>query len=49
MRLLDENKLYDISNYLEPREGKEAGDKPAVLNTDPWEHADANGDEKRVR
>lgn len=30
---LDENTLYSISNHLEPREGKEPGDRPPELDT----------------
>lgn len=30
---LDEDTLYAISNYAEPREGKEPGERPAALDT----------------
>jgi len=29
---IDENTLYDVSNYLEPREDKEPGPRPPILD-----------------
>lgn len=41
--------MYSISQYLEPREGKDPGERPAVLDQDPYDNADANDDGAKVK